>query len=724
MKGFTIYIGLMILLVLPLYDIQGANAQLVLGPPQNLLATAVSTSQINLSWSQPANLGGLLITGYQIQRSSNGGSNWSTIVSSTGNAATTYSDTGLQPGTTYTYRVAAITVILTSSWSNTASATTLSPVTPPGAPTGLGAVSGTAQISLTWQAPSNNGGSAITGYDIYRGTSPGGESSSPIASGVTSTRYVDSGLTNGQAYYYVVRAVNSAGQGAVSNEAFAVPATVPSAPQGLAATGGNSQVSLSWSAPSSSGGSAITGYNIYRGTSSGGEGTTPLTVVSRNSLSYTDTSVVNGQIYYYTVRASNSVGTGPKSNEASATPLAPLTVPGAPTGLAASEISPSQIRLSWNAPSSNGGSAITGYKIERSTDSGSTWSTISSNTQSSGTTYTDSGLGAGLTYTYRVSAINSQGTGQPSNTASATTAPLGIKLAKQGLIVSDPLNNETMTQQQLQANPGYWTYYGDAPAENAPYDFYRDTQGLHIGVQAPQDNTWAGFFAESQNTNGKLFHAIISTPVGSVSNTTNPTWYENGLYVQTSSPYINYVTCFSITGAWGTQWAIASVTGNSSQGTQEKTLWTDTSTNQPLTRDCTMITNGSNYLKVYLDGNMVYNSTSLNLQMPGPFDAYLEPQSSYSGKLLNGIYTDYYSATDENMQVTALPSSAVRVDLVDPSGNIIASSPVSSGSSEIDVGSYDMPIGASIVAYDSANNVVASTSGPVSIYGGDVYAAG
>ncbi|HJU13155.1 MAG TPA: hypothetical protein VJ792_01685, partial [Candidatus Nitrosotalea sp.] len=148
------------------------------------------------------------------------------------------------------------------------------------------------------------------------------------------------------------------------------------------------------------------------------------------------------------------------------------------------------------------------------------------------------------------------------------------------------------------------------------------------------------------------------------------------------------------------------------------------STNQPLTRDCTIITNGSNYLKVYLDGNMVYNSTSLNLQMPGPFDAYLEPQSSYSGKLLNGIYTDYYSATDENMQVTGLPSSAVRVDLVDPSGNIIASSPVSSGSSEIDVGSYDMPIGASIVAYDSANNVVASTSGPVSIYGGDVYAAG
>src|SRR5437660_8580632 len=81
-----------------------------------------------------------------------------------------------------------------------------------------------------------------------------------------------------------------------------------------------------------------------------------------------------------------------------------------------------------------------------------------------------------------------------------------ISQVKSGLVASDPLNNETKTQQELQANPGYWFYGGDAPAENAPYDFYKDTQGLHIGVQAPANGTWAGFYAVTPSTNATLFH--------------------------------------------------------------------------------------------------------------------------------------------------------------------------------------------------------------------------
>lgn len=301
-----------------------------------------------------------------------------------------------------------------------------------------------------------------------------------------------------------------------------------------------------------------------------------------------------------------------------------------------------------------------------------------------------------------------------------------ISKVKSGLVVSDPLDNETATQQQLAANSRYWVYGGDAPAEGAPYDFYRDTQGLHVGVQAPTDNTWAGYYAESQNTQGELFHAIITTPVGSVSTITNPTWYENGLYVQTSQPFINYVTCFSLTGAWGTQWAVASVTGNANQATQENVLWTDTSANQPLTRDCTIITNGSNYLKVYLDGNMVYQSNSLNLQMPEPLNSYLEPQSSYSGQLLNGIYKDYYATTDEAIRVTNNPLGASYVDLVLPnssgSGTVIATAPVdSSGTATIPVGEFDMPLGAYIKVYSTLGVELASTSSPVKIYGGDQY---
>jgi len=92
--------------------------------PQNLQAMAVSSSEIHLSWTAPANNDGSEITGYQIERSGDAGSTWSTIVENTGSTSTTYSDTGLQQNTTYTYRVSAINGIGTSSPSDTASATT------------------------------------------------------------------------------------------------------------------------------------------------------------------------------------------------------------------------------------------------------------------------------------------------------------------------------------------------------------------------------------------------------------------------------------------------------------------------------------------------------------------------------------------------------------------------------------------------------------------------
>jgi|SRR6266850_8462242 len=100
------------------------------------------------------------------------------------------------------------------------------------------------------------------------------------------------------------------------------------------------------------------------------------------------------------------------------------TVPQPPTGLTATA-QILQTDLSWNAPSDNGGSAITGYMIERSTDNGNTWSVLVANTGSTGTTYSDTSVFPLTTYTYRVSAINDVGTSDPSNTASATTPTVG-----------------------------------------------------------------------------------------------------------------------------------------------------------------------------------------------------------------------------------------------------------------------------------------------------------
>jgi hypothetical protein len=106
------------------------------------------------------------------------------------------------------------------------------------------------------------------------------------------------------------------------------------------------------------------------------------------------------------------------------------TVSGAPTNLLSNAISPSQINLSWNTPTNNGGSPITGYKIERESPIGGGWNTLIENTGSTSTTYQDTGLTPNTQYNYRVSAINSIGTGTTSNTASATTQHLATQYVR------------------------------------------------------------------------------------------------------------------------------------------------------------------------------------------------------------------------------------------------------------------------------------------------------
>ena len=200
----------------------------------------------------------------------------------------------------------------------------------------------------------------------------------------------------------------------------------PGAPTGLtAAADGQTEIDLSWTAPSSDGGASISGYRIE--VSTNGSSWSDL-VANTGSIttSYSHTGLTAGSTRYYRVSAINSAGTGSASNTDSATTeAAPPTKPGAPTGLSATADGQTEIDLSWTAPSSDGGAVITGYRIEVSTG-GSSWSDLVADTVSTATSYSHTGLTAGSTRYYRVSAINSAGTGSASDTDSATTTEASV----------------------------------------------------------------------------------------------------------------------------------------------------------------------------------------------------------------------------------------------------------------------------------------------------------
>lgn len=178
----------------------------------------------------------------------------------------------------------------------------------PSAPTGLSATAASTQVSLSWSAV--NGASS---YRVKRATTSGGPYTT-VQSNLTTTNFINTGLTNGTTYYFVVSALNATGESANSAQASATPAAaaqVPAAPTGVTATAGNTQVALGWNAVT-----GATGYKVYRG------GTV---VGSPTTNSFTNTGLTNGTTYSFQVSAVNAAGEGTKSLSVSATPTAPAT---------------------------------------------------------------------------------------------------------------------------------------------------------------------------------------------------------------------------------------------------------------------------------------------------------------------------------------------------------------------------------------------------------------
>lgn len=187
--------------------------------------------------------------------------------------------------------------------------------TAPAAPGSVSAAPGDGQATITWAAPSGT----VTGYNLYRAATPGAEGTTPYKAGLSGTSVTDTGLTNGATYYYKVSAVNSVGVSPQSSEVSAKPAaaggSAPSAPGNVSAASGDGQATLTWAAPSG----IVTGYNLYRATASGAEGSAPYKM-GLTGTSFVDTGVTNGTTYYYTVAAVNSSGVSRQSSEVFAKP--------------------------------------------------------------------------------------------------------------------------------------------------------------------------------------------------------------------------------------------------------------------------------------------------------------------------------------------------------------------------------------------------------------------
>ena len=211
-------------------------------------------------------------------------------------------------------------------------------------------------------------------------------------------------------------------------------ANVPGPPASLNVTPGDTQVALTWTAPGSDGGSAITGYEYRVSDDAGSTWSPDWTGVPDGSdsgtdrsdeTSYTVTGLDNGAEHTFQLRAVNAVGAGGVA-EATSTPV---TVPDAPASLNATA-GDTQVALTWTAPGSDGGSAITGYEYRVSDDAGTTWSpdwtgvpdgSDSGTDRSDETSYTVTGLDNGVEHTFEVRAVNVVGEGAP---ATATSTPM------------------------------------------------------------------------------------------------------------------------------------------------------------------------------------------------------------------------------------------------------------------------------------------------------------
>jgi subtilisin family serine protease len=287
----------------------------------------------------------------------------------------------------------------------------------PAAPTASNVTATSATVS--WTAPSSNGGAAIDRYLVeYRSSTATAWQTVTVTAPATTTTLA--GLANNTTYEFRVTAHNSVGNSPASATStlttLVIPTTAPSRP--AAPTASNitaTSATVSWTAPSSNGGAAIERYLLeYRPPTSAAWQTVTVTAPTTTT---TLTGLANNTRYVFRVTASNSAGNSPASVTSTLTTL--TTPPSAPAAPTASNITATSATVSWTSPSSNGGAAIDRYLVEYRTSTSSAWQTVTLRASARSTKLT--GLTNNTTYEFRVTARNSAGNSPASATSTLTT---------------------------------------------------------------------------------------------------------------------------------------------------------------------------------------------------------------------------------------------------------------------------------------------------------------
>ena len=365
--------------------------------PSSAKAASASHDSLKLTWGASS-----FASGYEIYRTSSGGTIYSKIATVTGTR--TYTVSGLTCGTAYYYKVRAYRDTGTSKkYSGYSSVMSAEPV--PQAPGSVKtALAPNISVNVSWGAVSG-----ATKYEVWRATSKTGAYT--LLTTTASTGYTNTGCMPGKTYYYKVRAYKTAGSVKVyGGYSPAVSRTMKLAtPVSAAISETYNSVRVEWNAQP-----AASGYEVWRATSAGGTYAKIYTGASGSCIRHTDTGLTTNKTYYYKVRAYQKVGQdkayGNFSPVVSAKP-----VPSAPADISVVRLSPTSVKVDWDPVA-----GTTKYEVRRSATKAGTFVPVGETAVS---VYYNTGLPADEKYYYKVRAYRLVGTTKVYGLCSAVACP-------------------------------------------------------------------------------------------------------------------------------------------------------------------------------------------------------------------------------------------------------------------------------------------------------------